>query len=746
MRTISRAKLARALAGVIVLCAGGNAFAQTFPDWVDPCGTALNSTSADATARDRLLGATVFLAPRNQLVPAAQPGYWRFNQQPPGGFNFFFNANYPLVPGSQFYGTQQMSANGRGGYLIGPDVVATASHGNFDPTVYAIVFNLRHKPDVNGVCQPPNLDLIPAADVAFPTATNSLIASPLDDLPPGSVVAGLDYAAFRIDKSFPNRFVRLRRTGNPEVGENFAFTSFPQRMTMKLSKHVGFLGLTNTGGTPPIILPRFTNYALMDGSSGGPLLNLSSGYVETSVGGPMGFGCMSVNQVAPGNIYAMSNLCPESPGYTWFNLPSGGSPNFNLLNAGDIKTFAQYVPAAELQVSPLGTVTQEFALGAAPPITTFDYTMHLDAAAPQIVMLDARAVAPPMWFPSFITMPVQNGMIGPGANIVATAHVSAANITDCGIYEQDISFRDLTYGFRDLIKHRLEVGLTEFALVEPESTSFQGVTHPYVPSQLTYTIRNVRSTPIQVRVANTAAWLRVDGQALPPTGPLHVTYNLAAKGSPGDSASIVVTVDNTGAAALTNGAHTASLTFSNQSTCVYPLAPSTIESAKISIDKGTLTLPGAVLDHVPETSNPAAALTGTVNVDTAFCVGGVDVKAGFLPQTTGFWFVAPFATWVPELELSLVNPAGTRVTLWNPASFPASWPYGTQIIETLPSKTLRFNAANPPPTGASLGAFANSPALGNWRIEARDPVLNSVVGFLTGWELKLTGTPGACPP
>lgn len=750
MQATIKSTLAACLAAAFALSECDSASAQTFPDWVDPCGAALNSVGgATSVQRDRLLAATVFLAPRSQLVPALQRGYYRFDQQVPGGFTAFFNANTPLASNSQFYGSPQMSANGRGGYLVAPDIVATASHGNFDPTAFAVVFNLRHKPDANGVCQPPNFDLIPEADVAFPAAVNSLIASPPDNVPLGSQIAGFDFAAFRINKSFPNRFVRLRRDGEPEAGESFTFTSFPERMAMKLSKHVGFLGLmSQPNGTPtPAILPRFTNYALMNGSSGGPMFNLTSGYVETSVGGPILFGCMSVNWNAPLNAYTMSNICPESPSFTWFNLPSGGSPGFNLLNnGGSIKTFAQYVPGVELQVSPLGTVTQEFALGASPPTTTFDYTMHLDASAPQSVTRQASVVAPPAWFPSFITMPAQSGTIAPGASIVATAHLSAANISACGMYEQDIAFHDVTYGFSDFVKHRLEVGLTEFELVEPEQRSFQGVTHPYVPAQLTYTIRNVRSTPIQVRVESAATWLRIDGQSLPPSGPLQVTYNLAAKGAAGDSAAIAVTVDSTAAAALQSGQYTTSLLFSNQSGCVNPMKPTSVTSAPIAFDKGTLTLTGALSDYVPETSNPAAAITESLNVGEAFCVGSVDVMASFLKQTTGFFFVSPFASWIPDLELALVNPAGTRLTLWNPASFPPSWPYIDEFVGDLPSKTLRFNAGNPPPTGANLGALLNSPALGNWRIEARDPVLNSVIGYFTNWQLKLTGTPGACPP
>jgi hypothetical protein len=263
---------------------------------------------------------------------------------------------------------------------------------------------------------------------------------------------------------------------------------------------------------------------------------------------------------------------------------------------------------------------------------------------------------------------------------------------------------------------------------------------------LTYTIRNVRSTPIQVRMTNTTAWMRVDGQALPPSGTLQLTYNLAAKGSPGDSATINVTIDNTAAAALSPGEHTATLSFSNLGACPYPDKPATTETGKISFDKGSLTLTGGVLDYVPESSNPTSAVAGTIGVGQAFCTGSIDVTAGFLPQTSGFIFVSPFANWIPDLELALVNPAGTRVALWNPASFPPSWNYGEEVFDDFMSKTIRINAGNPPPTGASLGALLNSPALGNWRIEARDPALNSTVGYLTGWRLKLTGSPGACPP
>jgi hypothetical protein len=732
MRTISRAKLARALAGVIALCAGGNAFAQTFPDWVSPCGAPLGI--GDFANKYRLIRATAFLAPVNQLV-ASSPGHYRFTAQP-GGLNAIIGL--PVAPSTQFYGEPRMSANGRTGYLVAPDIIATASHDNLVPDNYAIVFDMRAQ-DFGSGCTAPDFDNIPAANIVFPPHAG-MLADTLGQVPPG-INANGDFAAFRLSQPVTGRaFIRLRRDGREESGDHFMFASHPERLALKVSKNVGYLGSSAWAGLP---MPTFTNYGLMDGSSGGPMFNLTSGFVETSVGFVYGLGCVMPTFDSLQGAYVISNVCPESPGYNWFGSQGPHWPSYNSLNTAPITTMSQYVPAAELLVSPLGTVTQAVALGGTPPTTSFNYVLRVHPGAPAAVAYTALVEPPASGQPNLLTMTAQSGTLAIGTQLTATATVSAAGIATCGVYEQNLMFTDASHSFGDRVKHRLEVGLTDYAIDAPALTRFNGVTSPYVPTQIQYTIRNVRPTATQVRVSNSANWLRLDGQAVPGSGTLNVVYNLAAKGSPGDSAVVTVTIDSTNANALPVAESSANLTFTNIGTCLNPGAAATRTQAVV-LDRRSLTITQDVLDLVPEaaTETPLASL---FNVPETFCVTDLEVKAGFV-EYGGFFGNANFAAWKSDLDLYLTNPTGQRVRIWDRGYTPSNWPYERSSYDGSSTQVIRLNRSDRlPPSGVTLNDFVDRQAAGSWTLEAVDQVVNGLKGLEASWTLTLKGTPGACP-
>lgn len=707
------------------------AAAQTFPDWDVPCGTALGV--GDAGEKYKLMRATVFLAPVGSLVASDMRGYYKFSPHPAGFTSF---GSSPLVSSSQFYGEQRMSSGGRGGYLVAPDIIATASHGYFDPDSFAVVFDLRAQDSGSG-CTLPDLDHIPAGNIIFPPH-DGIIADFPDSIPASITDYRVDYAAFRLKAPRTDRsFLRMRRDGRPEAGDSYIHASYPERMGLKFYRNVGYLGdmtvAPQWAGQPPQIVPRFTNYALMDGSSGGPMYNLTKGYVETSVG-TTGFGCMSVVPDTTPGLWKMQKVCPETV----------GSPlHYNLLNSGSISYFASEVPADELLVSPLGTVTQVIPLGGTPATTSFSYTLAADAGASASVGYSAAVVAAPVGQPTLLTMSSSSGTLSAGTSTTKTATLSAAGIGSCGIYEQSLQFSDPSHGFQDKITHRIEAGLTDYTVEAPASLRFQGIVSPYLPAQIQYTIHNARPTAIQVKVSNSATWLRIDGVAVPGSGTLDTTYSLAAKGSPGDSAVVTVTLDATNADALSSAEHSANLTFSNISTCANPNA-SVTRTQTVKLDKRELVLQTVVEDLVPE-SAVLSPLESTISVAEAFCLTDIEVKATFLDA--GIVGNTAFSTWGPEADLYLVDPTGLSLKIWDHAYWSGSWPFDAETYDGIAAKAIRLNRSDRlPPSGVSLDTFVDRPAAGSWKLATADQIVNGKVGFEGSWSLRLKGTPGVCPP
>lgn len=733
MKICSNSLLRHCLLAALALGGAQTAGAQTFPDWVTPCGTPLGT--GDFAEKYRLMRATVFLVNPANLLPSDIPGYYRLYPQPPG---FSSVVGSPVVIGSQFYGEKQMSYSGRTGYLAGPDIIVTASHGYFDQDDYAVVFDMRAQDSSGtGSCDAPDFNYIPAANIAFPPH-GILIADFPDDIPLGSQDPRFDYAAFRLATPRTDRsFLRMRRDGGPEKENSFIHATHPERMALKFYRNSGYIGQYSSPATgrPPSLVPRFTNYALMDGSSGGPMYNLSNGYVETSVGTVAGLGCLALTPSGTPGYSNMVKSCPDA-------APTPVEVR-SALNMGSIKTFAAAVPAAELLVSPLGTVTQMIALGGTPATTSFSYDLKVDSRASAPVNYSASVQAPAAGQPTLLSMSSSSGTVAIGATTTKTATLSAAGITSCGVYEQNLQFNDTSHGFVDRIKHRIEAGLTDYVIEAPASARFEGIVGPYQPTQIQYTIRNPRPTATQVKVSNTATWLRIDGLAVPGSGTLDKVYNLAAAGSAGDSAVVTVTTDNTNANALAAAEHSANLSFANIGSCLNPAAAAT-RTQVVTLDKRELNLRTDVVDLVPENA-AAQPLSSTLSVPEAFCVSDIEVTAGFLDA--GVIGNTAFTVWGADLDLYLSNPTGQRLQIWDGSTAPGSWNYDIADYDGIATKNIRLNRSDRlPPNGANLDTFLNRAAAGTWTLEAVDQVVNSKRGLETEWKLKLKGTPGACPP
>lgn len=730
MKTRATSLLRPCLLAALALGGAQAASAQTFPDWITPCGTPLGT--GDFAEKYRLMRATAFLVNPANLLPSDIPGYYRLYPQPPG---FSKVLNTPIAIGSQFYGEKQMSYTGRTGYLVAPDIIVTASHGYFNQNGYAIVFDMRAQ-DTSGTgsCDAPDFNYIPESNIIFPPH-GDIIADFPDSFPSTITDYRVDYAAFRLTTPVTDRpYLRMRRNGNPEPTDKFVLASFPERMAMKFNKNVSYLGQHDIapqwGGQPVQSVPRFTNYALMDGSSGGPMYNLTSGFVETAAGNPTGLGCLQLSPSGTPGYSVMNNSCPSDP-------------ERQYLNRGSIKYFASEVPPVELLVSPLGTQTQVIPFGGTLTTTSFSYDLKVDSRSPAPVNYSASVQAPAAGQPTLLSMTSSSGTIPIGGSVTKTATLSSAGITSCGVYEQTLQFNDTTHGFVDRIKHRIEAGLTDYVIEAPASARLEGIVSPYQPAQIQYTIRNPRPTATQVKVSNTATWLRIDGLAVPVSGTLDKVYNLAAAGSTGDSAVVTVTLDNTNANALASAEHSANLSFTNIGSCLNPAAAAT-RTQTVTLDKRQLSLRTDVVDLVPENAT-AQPLVSTINVAEAFCVTDIEVTAGFLDAAVVG--NTAFTAWGPDLDLYLSNPTGQRLQLWDGSTAPGGWSYDSTSYDGIAAKNIRLNRSDRlPPNGANLDTFLNRAAAGNWTLEAVDQVVNSKRGLETEWKLTLKGTPGACPP
>lgn len=272
--------------------------------------------------------------------------------------------------------------------------------------------------------------------------------------------------------------------------------------------------------------------------------------------------------------------------------------------------------------------------------------------------------------------------------------------------------------------------------------------HPTPATQVQYTIRNPRPTATQVKLGNTATWLRIDGLAVPGSGTLDKVYNHAAAGSAGDSAVVTVTIDGTNANALAAAEHSANLSFASIGSCLDPAAAAT-RTQVVTLDKRELNLRADVVDLVPENAT-AQPPPSTLSVPEAFCVSDIEVTAGFLDA--GVVGNSTFTAWGADLDLYLSNPTGQRLQIWNGSTAPGGWSYGSTSYDStsydgIAAKNIRLNRSDRlPPNGANLDTFLNRAAAGTWTLEAVDQVVNGKRGLETEWKLKLEGAPGACPP
>ena len=659
-------------------------------------GTAIERKVADATAL---------------IVP---PGTMQLN---PGGTSYkllthgpFLNersTGNPLCTDQAYRGLEHATL-GRAGVLIGNRVMLTAPHFDTYEPGYAI-FGLHR---TSALAPYPDFDNIPAANVY---AVHSIIHST-------PIHGGTgDYMIFSLDptkKPAPSAApVPLRRSGTPSTYDVLTMIGHPEGLPTKIGDGGYLRGFSGTNvdiGAAPI----------WDGSSGTPVFNAKANVIETLI--------------ASGFIYANGAL--EPPGMPWRYDPVGAcvraaasSPHdayYFTTNAG-VAAFAPTIapPATELQVSPQTEVTHVGAVGGSVtnPTSTFQVAAPSSATGP----LSFTVAAPSIPGGPTITLspPAGSYTVSTGSPISFTATASSTGVASCRADDASIVVTPTTgNGFPGLVRHRFEIGMTDFALTPSGGWHSQQLA-PY--QTRTLEVRNTRAGAQSVTVSSPAAWLLVDGGA-------SATFALNPAGASGDRANFTISFNPAASGFPAHG------TTGWKTITVSPNAPSCsvhgneYYSVRLTPNNETF----HAVDPGFGLAAPAPGQTfGTPTVyewnlsgKQAFTVADLDLSLTLVYN--GFaGVVGPTA--VPTLKLVLQAPNGQNATIWDRQAAPSGY-----LDEISTGMVWKFNLDDQttPPLGPNLfGSLNNLAGNGIWRLYAYST--SSTPVMLDYADLKVTRNP-----
>lgn len=681
----------------------------------------------------RMLDSEVMLVRAGQIVPRTDdPNFWRFTQTEPNIISP--GSTIPLTGQVPFQGETRLAPNVRSGFLMAPNIVATAPHTNdFNPSDFVVVFNVKAKKDLaTQNCILPDPEHIPASDIYLPRAANPLIANTIQYFfNMYGAWTGVDYAAFYLDRPVTgHQYMRIRKNGNISQSDTLALTGHPFGMRTKLQYGIGYAGEKANSSYTNFIYPTFNDFYLLKGMSGGPVYNLDRNYVETVVGSVAGSGCMGfyTDSFTDPTYHIMYDLCDDTP-------PPAGHGDFpptHDINQGPIAALAELVPTPYLRVAPLNDVTYVLPINGSPSPTQTVYTATASASETANTAISA-SIAPTSvpGQPNFVSLSSYNASLAPGASTTITATVTVPTGTACGVYDRYVAVVDNSHGFRDRMLHRFEIGMTDFTVSPDENADIYGITAPSSPANLTYTLTNTRPTAVNVAVSLNQPWLSFE------TGSSNLV-SLAAVGQAGATKTVTIKV-NAAAFALANGDYPFAVSFEGQGGCARyaPVQrPGVFHKGVVRLKK---TLNALVFPPTPAN----APVTDTFTLTSHFCV--YDAKLRFNSLTSGSAAGVPLAQWVPSLRVYLDLSGSQTVSsqVWNHNALPPNWniPSSFDPVDAILTETLLLDRAqNVPPVGASsLSIFNNKDAAGQWSFRLFDDGQGIGTGILDSWELELRG-------
>lgn len=693
-----------------------------FEPWADPCGYPLPVPAEYADEINRLIEATAFLVPVNQIEQRQDdPNFWRLKNT--GPFVNYPLTNTPMCPGAPFLGEERLATQGRTGFLVAPDIIVTASHSNpyknqlFNPADFVVVFGMNNGKYGGQSCKMPDTQYIPATNVFKSRAIEPLIIDTLLSDPE----TGADYAAFYLQNKTNRKYVRLRRNGLPENYDLLAVASNPGALREKLQTNVHFVDIYDIfcEYCPSLPSLNFDGIYSLKGTSGAPVYNLNRKYAEIGIANDVG---SCVDSWPEGQCQKVVDKCVNSSKKGFMNL-------------GQVKVLADHLPTPELRVSPLKDVTYILDKSSPPPApTVYEITASPNAIGDTLALASVSQPLPDE--PQLLMVP--NGIISlsPGQKKLLVATPSIPADIKCGTYDRYVRVLDGTHGFTDIVRHRFEIGLTEFLIKPPPDEKFQFITLPSNPTSITYKISNPRPTPVTVEISTDAPWIRING----------VQYLILIE-IPGLAKDIDVniTLDAT-AANLPKQEYSAKLIFKNFSEC--ELSP-TVYIQNITLEKGKITYTGKIFDSLIHPTNIDNSNVFKINTPNNICINDVQVDLETLHiNEAGLNLGVPLSDWMPYVNFSLERTRGIldpiKVLLWNNQSLPINWNIPTYTLENdYPITDLLINRyGNSPPNGNSLTPFLGSNDDGHWQLRIADSrPADQPDQQLINWKLTLTGYP-----
>lgn len=701
--------LSRMLFASVLLQEFDEAHAADAP-WLDAC-------QVTDPKLQRLLQSEAFLVHVNAMTHDSVNHTWKIDVSP---FNTKDNDPLsPLDPSTVYYGAPHVVA-GRSGVLIGPDVVLTAPHQSpQNQGQWNVVFGLQSSM-VGGVCTPPDFAHVPDSNVF---TAGSTIANTYNYVVSNSGYGPThyDYMAYKIDRPANRPYLRIRRSGQAEFGDPAAMIGHPARLTTKVDPGAILLGqrASDKGG----VLVNGTHG--LPGTSGAMIYNMARDYVEAV--NSYGIGCAPDIQL-PNGLWSVLLDCPASP--YGVNLPLGDVAN------------AVGIPAYTLVAAPLDSVRYITAVGGVPSPASTTYTLTSPSTAPAPIQWQIiPPVQAPAGQPNIVLNSVSNsGVLAPNSN--QQFSISATGGSQCGIYNRSFTIRDVTNGYSDEVKHRFEIGLTEFLVAPSDDFVYEKMIPPYNGAVKVYALSNPRPTAVSITVQS-SNWIdfSVDqsGSVSSPM-PGSVTIVLGPAGSKTSTANIRVSLNEIGAGALpAETENYAAVNFVNNATSCFVTTKISrgvrFSPGKQGYARAISSLPPIV--GPPNGSGYGAPVQDSLTISDNFVIDSVAVDVGlynFPLNMIQYEFSA--------IKIVLVSPSSVRYTLWDSSQIPARGYYSPVYLDSLADAVgvLHIDDVNAlSPVGALLNGQS---ALGTWSIEVSGK--QSVSSYFSNWALRFWGhAPGS---
>ena len=569
------------------------------------------------------------------------------------------------------------------GFLVGPDLVATAGHcvdGDVSGLAYIFDFNQSGPNTRSPGGDEIDPSRIPAASVYFAGQADPVKQRLADDDDYG--VVKLDRPVRTADDSGERIPLTIRREGELSLGEPLLVIGHGNVLPKKYDSG-------GTVKTSDVAKPFFAaNLDTFGGNSGSPVINALTGQVE----GILVRGNSDWDTTAG---CTKPKVCPET----------GCATTSPFEEISRISTVADVIPFGGLQITPtFGTLHLASSGVLTPESVEYTITNPSSAAASySIEFVDA-----PVTF-DLLVDPAgdQAGSVAANSSKNVTINVAPSWLTlNPGKYTRTVRFNDLTSSTSTTRVHTIEIETTGFTVSPRTGVRAVGpVGGPLLPGgPFTYTVRSTRPTPLSVVVYSDVPWLEVDGESF-------VVINLNGVG---DSASIQATIDPE--AFPGQGLYSTALNFINLSGS----EDSTTRAFTAEIGRSTL----AAAD-VPKVVADMSTVTSFITVPSGFCLADVDVGVDITHSAIG------------DLVVSLTSPWGEVVRLHNNTGG-----IGDSLLATY-DQSGSPGSIRPDGPG-NLDSYNNYPAAGTWTLTVTDNVPGDS-GVLNGWNLRLLPKLGCTP-